>query len=121
MILTDLLSELKQKNIYLYLDNGSLRGKFPQNTATPELKAALQTYKTELIAYLRQTVTDESLVFSNLQRGEKLPLSYAQERLWFLDQFEPGSTSYNMPGAVRLTGELDVKLLERSLNEIIRR
>ncbi len=121
MILTDLLSELKQKNIYLYLDNGSLRGKFPQNTATPELKAALQTYKTELIAYLRQTVTDESFVFSNLQRGEKLPLSYAQERLWFLDQFEPGSTSYNMPGAVRLTGELDVKLLERSLNEIIRR
>ena len=57
----------------------------------------------------------------SVARSLILPLSYAQERLWFLDQFEPGSTSYNMPGAVRLTGELDVKLLERSLNEIIRR
>ncbi|MDP2225168.1 amino acid adenylation domain-containing protein, partial [Nitrosomonas sp.] len=57
----------------------------------------------------------------SIARSQTLPLSYAQERLWFLDQFEPGSTSYNMPGAVRLTGELDEKLLERSLNEIIRR
>ncbi len=121
MILAELLSELKQKNIYLYLENGNLRGKFPQNTATPELKATLHSYKTELIDYLRQVASDENCMFANIQRGEKLPLSYAQERLWFLDQFESGSASYNMPGAVRLTGDLDIELLGRSLNEIIRR
>ncbi|HEY3579053.1 MAG TPA: amino acid adenylation domain-containing protein, partial [Pyrinomonadaceae bacterium] len=48
-------------------------------------------------------------------------LSYAQQRLWFLDQFEPGSAVYNVPAAIRLIGELDQAALERSLSEIARR
>ncbi len=54
-------------------------------------------------------------------RRDSVTLSFAQERLWFLDQLEPGSAAYNMPGVVWLEGELDVVALERSLNEIIRR
>lgn len=49
------------------------------------------------------------------------PVSFAQERLWFLDQFEPGSPYYNIPTAVRLSGRLHVEALERALNEIVRR
>ncbi|MDQ3942480.1 MAG: condensation domain-containing protein, partial [Actinomycetota bacterium] len=49
------------------------------------------------------------------------PLSFAQERLWFLDQLEPGNPVYNRPAAVRLTGPLDVRALERGLSEIVRR
>src|SRR6185436_13304193 len=40
-------------------------------------------------------------------------------RLWFLDQLEPGSSAYNMPGAVRVSGALSVEALERAINEII--
>ncbi|HJX28243.1 MAG TPA: amino acid adenylation domain-containing protein, partial [Thermoanaerobaculia bacterium] len=54
-------------------------------------------------------------------RGETLPLSFAQERLWFLDRLEPGRTVYNMPFALRLNGSLDVAALERSRGEIVRR
>jgi amino acid adenylation domain-containing protein len=52
---------------------------------------------------------------------DDLPLSFAQQRLWFLDRLEPGSAAYNIPAAVRLTGRLDVKALGRTLSEITRR
>ncbi|HEV2704407.1 MAG TPA: condensation domain-containing protein, partial [Pyrinomonadaceae bacterium] len=55
------------------------------------------------------------------REGEALPLSFAQQRLWFLDQLEPESAAYNLPAAIRLTGQLDLSALEQTLNEIIRR
>jgi len=48
------------------------------------------------------------------------PLSFAQERLWFLDHLEPG-VAYNLPFALRLLGRLDVKRLEQCVNEIVQR
>jgi amino acid adenylation domain-containing protein len=54
-------------------------------------------------------------------RSEQSPLSYAQQRLWFLDQLQPGLTAYNLVSAVRLDGPLDVAALERALSEIVRR
>jgi amino acid adenylation domain-containing protein/FkbH-like protein len=54
--------------------------------------------------------------------GEKeLLLSFAQERLWFQDQLQPGNTFFNLHQAFRLTGRLDVAALEQSLNEVLRR
>ncbi len=49
------------------------------------------------------------------------PLSFAQQRLWFIDQLDPGSSMYNVSLAYRLTGVLDVKALESSINELVRR
>ncbi len=54
-------------------------------------------------------------------RGEGLPLSFAQQRLWFLDQLQPGSTAYNLPAAFRVRGPLDAEALERALGEVVRR
>jgi len=50
-----------------------------------------------------------------------LPLSFAQQRLWFIDQLAPGSLFNNQPLAVRINGRLDVDALQRSLDEIVRR
>jgi amino acid adenylation domain-containing protein len=50
-----------------------------------------------------------------------VPLSFAQQRLWFIDQLETGSPLYNIPAAVRLRGPLRIEILERALNEIVRR
>jgi amino acid adenylation domain-containing protein len=56
-----------------------------------------------------------------VSRNQHLPLSFAQQRLWFFDQFEPGSPSYNLPRAVRLQGKVNIDALLASLNEIIKR
>ncbi|MEH2059373.1 MAG: non-ribosomal peptide synthase/polyketide synthase [Nostoc sp.] len=58
-----------------------------------------------------------------LKRAEnaEIPLSFAQQRLWFLDQLEPNSASYNIPVALRLVGTLNIAALEQSLIEIIHR
>jgi amino acid adenylation domain-containing protein len=50
-----------------------------------------------------------------------LPLSFAQTRLWFLEQFEPGDTAYAIPAAARLKGSLNKEALQQALNEIVRR
>ena len=49
------------------------------------------------------------------------PVSYAQQRLWFLDQLEPGNVIYNIPEATRLRGRLDVSVLAATLSEVVRR
>ncbi len=86
--------------------------------------ADLSPEKLELLLKLRNKKQE------NLQKKEispksresgLFPLSFAQQRLWFLDQLMPGNPFYNIPFALRLVGRLDVLALERSLNEIIRR
>ncbi|HXP76316.1 MAG TPA: amino acid adenylation domain-containing protein, partial [Stellaceae bacterium] len=54
-------------------------------------------------------------------RNQDLALSFAQQRLWFFDQLEPGLSAYNIPAAIRLHGLLNLAALERSLNEVVRR
>ncbi|HVG10073.1 MAG TPA: amino acid adenylation domain-containing protein, partial [Thermoanaerobaculia bacterium] len=54
-------------------------------------------------------------------REGPLPLSFAQQRLWFIDQLEPGSPLYNVPAALRVEGPLDGAVLARCLGEIVRR
>ena len=54
-------------------------------------------------------------------RNGDLALSFAQQRLWFFDQLEPGLSAYNIPAAVRFQGPLNLAALERSLNEIVKR
>jgi len=54
-----------------------------------------------------------------VSRDMELPLSFAQERLWFIDQLEPGGSAYNVPDTMRLTGRLNVEALRQALDAIV--
>src|SRR5688572_15392193 len=68
-----------------------------------------------------QRNTARELAITRGTHGGRAPLSFAQQRLWFLEQLCPGSSVYNIIEALRLHGALDASALERSLQEIVRR
>src|SRR6185295_7697520 len=63
----------------------------------------------------------EMLLHEESGSTDVFPLSYAQQRLWFLNHLEPDSPFYNMAAAVRLKGSLDTRALEAALGEVVRR
>ncbi|MEL4897611.1 amino acid adenylation domain-containing protein [Crocosphaera sp. Alani8] len=103
--------------------------------ATQVMSQVRQVFEVELplrVLFERPTIRSLSKVIEGeekqeivslerIERSGELPLSFAQQRQWFLAQLEPDSPFYNIPGAVRLTGELNMNLLQKSLNEVISR
>jgi len=75
----------------------------------------------ESLGYARISHGIPQVSRGNPTESQTFPVSFAQQRLWVLAQLEPDNPFYNMFKAVRLNGRLDVDVLERSLNEIIRR
>uniref|UniRef100_UPI002105C5A7 condensation domain-containing protein n=1 Tax=Caballeronia sp. dw_276 TaxID=2719795 RepID=UPI002105C5A7 len=116
----DLVSLLKENRIELSVVDGKLRFQAPQGFATPELLALLKEHKQEIIGHLASTdATRDEL--TPRPPGPSAPLSFAQQRLWFLHQMDPHAATYNVPTAVRLNGELDRHALACTLNEVVRR
>ncbi|HEX7243080.1 MAG TPA: amino acid adenylation domain-containing protein, partial [Longimicrobiaceae bacterium] len=72
-------------------------------------------------ALLREGEGVQAPPLAPVPRGGPLPASFAQQRLWFVQQMDPGSAAYNMPSALRLRGRLDVGALERAFSELARR
>ncbi|MCU1258786.1 MAG: amino acid adenylation domain protein, partial [Bryobacterales bacterium] len=69
----------------------------------------------------RQSLEPGTPLLERFPRNGPAPLSFAQQRLWFIDQLDPGNPVYNIGRVARLRGKLDVGILEQTLNEIVRR
>ena len=124
MTVAELVLKLKDLDIELWVENDQLRFSAPQNVFQGAVREEVLARKAELIDFLRAAAAyrdDGQAVIASVDRGQILPLSFSQQRLWFLDQFESGSSFYNMPSAARLNGRLDVVAMTRTLNEIVRR
>ncbi len=126
MNISDLIIQLQQLDVRLFVEDGRLRVNAPKGLLTPELRETLAARKEEIIAFL-QTARPAGIPFFRAikiepaEREGNPPLSFAQLRLWFLDQYDPGGTAYAIPSTIRYEGKLDIAVLEKCLNEIIRR
>ncbi len=120
MTTLEFLAHLRRLEINLWADGDRLRYSAPQGALTPALRAELSARKTEILEFLRRTQA-KPLSITPASREQNLPLSFAQQRLWFFDQLEPDSPTYNETTAFRLTGWLNLAALEQSLGDIVRR
>ena len=118
----ELLTQLRERDVKLWLDGERLRYSAPPGGLSDELREDLRAHKSDITAFLReaQQAARSAPPMQRIPRDGAMPLSFAQERLWFLNQFQSdgGGATYNMCGAVRLDGPLDIEALERSFDTI---
>src|SRR5262245_23805894 len=116
MTCTELVAYVYDLGARISLKNDRVRVSAPRGVLSEEIWRELSARKDELREWL-EGLYEHEVTRPPLQaqaRSERLPLSYAQQRLWFIDQLEGGaSTEYNMPEALRLVGSLDTGALER--------
>jgi hypothetical protein len=122
----ELIVEAEQKGIVFFLEEDKLRMAVDEDVAIEDHYVNhLKSHKEAIIQVLRRTEQaqrEESLTeqFQLRERPQRLPLSSAQRRLWFIDKLQ-GSVNYHLPTIWRLHGRLNVALLEHSLHAIVNR
>ncbi|MEH1813038.1 MAG: amino acid adenylation domain-containing protein [Nostoc sp.] len=123
MNIEQLVIDLTKQGVKLWVEGEQLRANAPKGVLTLETRDLLAKNKAELILLLHEknAASDTYFPLSKTERPQNLPLSFAQERLWLLNQLEPDSPFYNEQTALKLHGQLNVVALEQSLNKIISR
>ena len=118
-----LIARLRALDVRISVDGGALRCSAPKGVLTPELQAELTRLKTEVIDVLKSE-SNPALPRgrpTRVARGADVPLSFVQQRLWFLDQLEPNASTYTIALRRRLPGLLDLNALASALTELVRR
>ena len=118
----ELLSALHARDVRVWVEGDRLRLSAPKGALTAELQAELARRKDEIVAYLRAARTTEvAPPITRVPRDGGVALSFAQERMWFLQRLDPESVAYNLQANVPLAGRFDLTAVERTLTELVRR
>ncbi|WP_424101444.1 amino acid adenylation domain-containing protein [Moorena producens] len=124
-MIEEFLLELRNQDIQLWLEGEQLHYSAPEGKLTPTLLAQLRERKAEVISFLytaKQSVYSQQSQIKPIERNDNPPpLSYAQQRLWFLEKMALSRNAYNIPLTLHLLGQLDYVALQTSLNQIIAR
>ena len=123
MKIVDLMSRLRRANVTVRADGDSLAFSAPPGALGPELRAALAEHKSEVLEFLRRSAAPgrTAPAVRPVPRDRPLPLSFAQQRIWFFEQVQPGTPTYHMAAAWRLRGDLDVPALQRAFTAVTQR
>ncbi|MBD3307337.1 amino acid adenylation domain-containing protein [candidate division KSB3 bacterium] len=120
----ELLSYLRTLDVKVWIEADNLRLRAAKGRVSAELREELADRKDEILAFLRtvqQEAAEASDTIPHIPRTGNLPLSFAQQRLWFISQLEEDSAAYNIPLALHIRGQLNLAALRQSFEEIVRR
>jgi amino acid adenylation domain-containing protein/non-ribosomal peptide synthase protein (TIGR01720 family) len=124
MTIIEFVSYLNSLGIKIWLEGDQLNYRAPKGVMNPDLKNKLLGRKSEILTFLEEakSATDSSFEpILSIERSKELPLSFAQQRMWFLYQLESQSPFYNEGFQLRSQGVLNVEVIGQSINEIIHR
>jgi hypothetical protein len=120
----DILYLAKQKGIDILLIEDQLQLKLPKNgDIDKDFLQEIKDNKLLLVDFLKNNLRkNKNHKVSRVDKKSihRIPLSFSQERLWFIDQLE-GSLEYNLPAVLRLKGNLNKEALKHSFRQIINR
>ncbi len=119
----EFLSYLYSLDIKIVVEGDRLRCNAPEGKLTQDLQVELKSRKAEILKFMQQGhLADKTVeLIKPVPRDGNLLLSFAQQRLWLLNQLEGPSATYNMPLALLVNGPLQVAALEQAIAEIVRR
>lgn len=124
MTIAQLIKELREHHVVLRLENKKLLCELPKQGIPDALKAELVARKEEVKDYVANTVGNKRETVVIPQRPRDLTttrLSFAQQSLWVLDQFNNGSAHYNMPNALKLSGVINFEAFNKAFTTIFDR
>jgi non-ribosomal peptide synthetase component F len=116
------LKHLQNLGIKVWAEGDRLRVRTSAGLSD-EIKRELQERKPELLVLFAQASQPgvSSPVLVRVDRSAPIPPTYAQQRLWFLDQFQPGVPNYNLSDRIEINHEIDIAALQRAVTELVRR
>ena len=120
----ELLEHLRKLDIKLWAEGDQLKFSAPKGVMTPSLREQVIRLKAELLELVRFSQTPSSTMLLSIEpvsREQAIPVSFAQQRFWFLDRYETERSSFNISGPIRLVGKLHREALEQSIQKMIDR
>lgn len=120
MTTEQLLSELRTLDIQLSVEGDRLRCSAPRGRLSGDLEQRIAAHKPELIRALLSHDADGTKIPARPNKAYS-PLSFAQERFWFLQSFDPGTSAYNLTASYRFVAPVDVAALQLAIHATIER
>lgn len=121
MELREFVNDLRSQGVNLSIVNEELKVAFPKGKSSPELLQHLRSNKEEILAQLRMEEGNGLDEIFAIEEQEHYPVSYAQNRMWVLDQYEENQYVYNVPQAFAVKGKLDIDSFSQAYLEVIDR
>ncbi|MCG7548608.1 non-ribosomal peptide synthetase [Pseudoalteromonas sp. Of7M-16] len=122
----DLFIKLAKEGVEVYLQDGKLKARAHKGGLKPELLNLIKENKAQLLAYLNEAQSqkvsvEHSSIAQFCAENTSEPISFQQQRIWFIDQFEGSSSQYNLPLSAKIKGCFDLDIAQQSFEILLQR